>query len=795
MKKVNQQQDNWKFVVLRYASIMIYTFITCLFYYSIFNYTSFKDIIAWWRKFYYSVPDEITLIILLLSGALTKLILINCRDSTPSKPPHEATNVEPKIVSFPSFLNWIHVHLYNHLINPPLSASIFISICGWVFLNGHKILFDNFHPFLLSYFIGWTIPYVYAYKRKKIYKDFQGDPTSTIQDEKPLINKRNDTLNRRHIVKMISEIINTQGASDARGIAIIGPFGIGKSSLINMSINDVLEKNNKNIICRLDTWGTYESDEQIQRFIIDEIINSISTITSVTQLIGLPSKYINSLKGAQSFWLDTLPLLYNHASASSQLEKIGNLLSLMHYQMILVIEDIDRNSHANDILNGIAPLLDKLNHQSSIKLIISIGDKFNNPDILNRVCRYKEFLYYNHMETHANALMIIKNLSSSSNSTYRGDVEDFFFENDFEHTPVRNALFGYITSKRDYNFIFREVEFIWKKILAGQCDILDLLAITIIKNYEPNLIMAISEFNGDNKEDALKGHLSKYNLQNTKSATLIFKYFFIEKIFNSKRLQACGSYKNYYLTMLIERKTNFKKYKKPESVYFYYADKILSELDSITDTDRTEKINNYYKVMADIKSHEKIIYDLAALSNKGKTSLLMLSIIYWDIKNNSSKRYNVTTFSDALKNVDLFSVKNTPLSQSLTTSISKSLITHPISHQLSFYKAIKHAQNIELFSKPSIKDLYTAGKNEYERNNKQYIADLLYNLAALFSILFKDGELLLATEIINDNSDFKLKSCEYLIKSEGYINSQEYLSVLVKVRKHIITIEEKLVNN
>ncbi|MBW3779413.1 hypothetical protein GL272_21310 [Aeromonas veronii] len=790
MKKANGQQDSIKFVVLRYASIMIYTFIASLFYYSLFNHTSFENIIAWWRQLYYLVPNEITLIILLLSGALTKLILINCRDSTLSKPQSEATNVEPKMVSFLSCINWIYTYLYDHLINPPLSTSIFISICGWFFVNGYNVLFDDFYPFLLSYFIGWTIPYAYAYKRKEIYQIHLDDPTLTIQDEKPLIYKRDDTLNRGHIIEVISKIISTQGASDARGIAIIGPFGIGKSSLINMSINNVLEKNKKNIVCRLDTWGSYESDEQIQRFIIDEIINSTSTITSVTQLIGLPSKYINSLKGAQSIWLDTLPLLYNHASASSQLEKIDNLLSLMRYQMILVIEDIDRNSHANDILNGIAPLLDKLNHQNSIKLIISIGNKFNNPDIINRVCRYKEFLYYNHIETHADALKIIKKLSSSSNSTYRGDVEDFFFENDSEHTPARNALFGYITSKRDYNFIFREVEFIWEKFLSGQCDILDLLAITIVKYYEPNLIMAISTFNSVNNEENLKVHLSNYNLQDTSSATHIFRYFFMEGKYIENRLQACCSYKNYYLTMLIERKSNFKEYEKPEDIYFNNAEKILTELDSIIYTDITKSINSHYNIMASIKSHEKIIYDLAALSDKGKASLLILIVIYWDIKDNSSKRYNITTFSDALKSVDLFSVKNTKLSKSLTTSISNLLITYPISHQLSFYKAIKHAQNIKFVSKPSIKDLYTAAKNEYENANNKYIADMIYNLTAIFSILYENGELTLAKELNSDDGEFKHDSYIFLHNFHVNMYNHELSSIFKGVRSHLVTTEE-----
>lgn len=788
--------ENKKFIALRYIDIAIYCFTAWLMYYCIGKYTSLTNIIGWLRDAHNSLPNEITIAILFLSGALTKYILINCRDSTPSRITKKNTSVRIKETPLAYFEKWLE-SIFNIFKNPPLSTSIFLSVSMWAFFNGYDIILDSFYPYMIAYCIGWFLPLLYANKEPSIYQSNQDGHKNInlrIQNELPIVNKSDDKLKREHIVERISKILRSKGVKDARGIAIIGPFGIGKSSLINMSVSDALEKNERTIICRLDTWGTYESDEQIQKFIIDEIVKSISNITSVTHLIGLPSKYINSLKGAQSFWLDTLPLLHNHASASFQLKKIDSILSMMRYQMILIIEDIDRNSHANDILNGIAPLLDKLNHQSTMKLIISIGEKFNNPDIINRVCRYKEFLHYNHIDTHSEILALIIKLSSFRKSLYKGDVEDFFIEGNSSHTHARNALFGYITSQRDLYFILREVEFSWELILAGQCDILDLLAITIIKHFEPNLIRAISEYNEiddeiQNKEN-LMSHLENYNLLKIKDSALVFEYFFMKSRITHNRLQACSLYKNYYLNMLIERKTEFKNYDKPEDHYFYHAFKIHSALSYIKKADDTKNIKHRYEKMLEIKSHDKIIYDLDILHNKGTTSLLKLILVLWDIKENSSKKYNIATFSDFLKNINLPSVKNLNLVASLTTAISELLIRSSITHSLSFYRELNHHNNFNCIYKPAIDDIFSATKAEYEGSDNKYIADMIYSIGSLILMLWGDELPTLAMKLNEKNGVFESDACDFILKKERFSHTSEANGIFNSIKEHLISSQE-----
>ncbi|MFQ2667414.1 P-loop NTPase fold protein [Aeromonas caviae] len=795
MIKIKKWLENKKFTILRYVDITIYSFTAWFIFYCIVKHPTITKTISWWKEIYHLLPNEVTFSILLLSGLLTKHILINCRDSVPINPSPKFVGVSSKI----AFLSLLERSVIRRIVNPPLSLSISLSFATWISFYGYDVIIDNFYPYCIAYLIGFILPKIYVNKEPHIYQAYQcdhGNPTSRIQEDKPLINKQDDTLNRGVIIERLSTILSTDDANDARGIAIIGPFGIGKSSLINMSVNDALEKNERTVICRLDAWGSYESDEQIQRYIIDEITNTIGELTSVTHLIGLPSKYINSLKGAQSFWLDTLPLLHNHASASSQLKKVDNLLSLMHYQMILIIEDIDRNNHADDILNGIAPLIDKLNHQRNIKLIISIGEKLNNPDIINRVCRYKEFLNYNHMDAHDQILNALRELSSFREFFYKGEIEDFFIKKESEHTLARNALLSYIASQRDLHLILREVSFSWKKFLAGQCDLLDLLAVTILKHYEPNLIALIDEYDNSSKNvENLTKYLSDRNLQNINNSKMVFEYFFTNKFFIPNRLQACCLYKDYYFTMLVERKAKFKNYDNPEDHYFQCAFEIYSGLIDIKEVDATKKIKDMYNSMLEIKEHTKIFYDLEALYGKGTTSLLTLILVHWDAKENSSKQFNIATFRDRLKHVDLFTIKNHPLSLSLTKAISELLSTQNFSTFLSFYKAIKHSNNIDYIYKPPMEKIYSIAKNEYENSSSKYLVDALFSVSQLFFILWKDNLLTLAKLLNDRNDEFERDACDFLYKNQrGTLQGDVYVT-LCSIREHLISLNEEHKND
>ncbi|RQM70012.1 P-loop NTPase fold protein [Aeromonas hydrophila] len=393
-----------------------------------------KSFINIWLSIHSLTPYFFSIIIYLLAGMLTKFILINSGDFNYRHTFYNEGLYRKKDETSTSSIGCfdLKLKLKQAIVNPPLRISIAVFLTIIYSTNDIEIK-SYFNVELVCYLIGLNIPQFIKSIRSSLATqpllDLNSEEPNTefwYQNEKPVLTLKQDRLNRGELVNRLLNVITSNENVDTRGIAIIGPFGIGKSSLINMTLSEIQMAFHNYIPCRINSWGTYSSEEQIQKYLIEQVINSLDKVTSTTSLSGLPSKYISSLKGAQSLWLDTLPLFYNHSSPRSQLTEIDNLLEKINLKVIIILEDLDRNIDAEAMLNSIAPLIDRLNENGNFRFILSIGEKLNNPNIVNRICRYKEYLSQDRS-------YVLNSIKESLHSTlkkkklaYTGDISYFF---------------------------------------------------------------------------------------------------------------------------------------------------------------------------------------------------------------------------------------------------------------------------------------------------------------------------------------------------------------------------------
>ncbi|MBL0431680.1 hypothetical protein JD501_00320 [Aeromonas hydrophila] len=557
-------------IIKRYIDIALYTVISWLLISYIGQSEFAKKTIDGWRKFNDSLPYPIDYIPYLIAGLLTKHILVNCGDYNIH---HELHNEKRFIVKSEQELTDLGLfniksRVYLFIVNPPLRLSI-IFFGGLIIATSNPAINGSYLKPILFYFLGVLIPQTI----KSIFSSLpqivsliedkkEQNQEKSYQYERPIRYLNEDYLGRTALVERLHNIITSNKITDARGIAIVGGYGIGKTSIINMALNQVMLSSHNFVTCHITTWGNYTSEENIQKIIIEQIISEVTKVTSTTSLSGLPSKYINSLKGAQSLWLDALPLLDCHSSANSQLDKLNELLSRINYKVILVIEDIDRNDEKNKILNSIASLIDKLNSYSSFRLILSIGEELYLPEIINRVCRYKEHLAFDDASKVSTVESCIKKLLSQSNIKYRSSETLFNEKNESEFGKFIVFLLSYITNLRDLKAILRELEYDWDNILIGNCDIVDLLTITILKQFEPALIkLILTEDLNYGTSSAIK-EISKIEaIKNKDASEAIINYLFGAGVMKntSARLQSCIFAPSRYIPTLIERKLPTKK--------------------------------------------------------------------------------------------------------------------------------------------------------------------------------------------------------------------------------------------
>ncbi len=764
-------------IIRRYFDIILYSFLSWLILSFSLEVPFVSEFIKKWCDFQGTLNTAATSLIYFSSGVLTKTILINSGDCNYN---HNYFNEERYIIkdglSLES-IGWFDLKLKikQLIINPPLRISILLYFT-LIYLTNNISLFSYLTIEIACYLLGLNTPQFVISIKSSLAKNitlFQDSETTDIndwfQDEKPITLLSQDRLNREQLVNRLCIVITSKIKSDTRGIAIIGPFGIGKSSIINMTLTELQMTHHNFIPCKIDTWGTYSSEEQIQKYFLEQIIKSLGKITSTTRLSGLPSKYINALKGVKSLWLDVLPLFDNQSSPDSQLSEIDALLSMLDLRIILIIEDLDRNKDASSMLNSIAPLIDRLNHNSNFRLVLSIGEKIDSPEITNRICRYKEYLHFNHDDIFSTIHSSVRKLINNSKCIYLGDIDSFFTKTDPVHKQARSYLFSYVTNPRDLKLLIREFCFDWTNILKGNCDIIDLLAITILKHYEPSLITLISKAKGSITNDIDK-LTSNVNFENPIAARYLLSYFFIKNEMHEKeRAQCCSSFPHQYINVLLERKVIYKYGVPQEDVYFRLAKKIKEKCLDETNSKIASTIASMLNVMCDIKSRGKAIIDLKNIYDE---ALIPVLASFYD----ELQRVKDGDFSTPYEkyNMDMtFSINlsaNLTLTKKMLEEIVSILLPISIFFVLRFYKIAKDNSSLnlkELF-KPSIDEILMQVQAQACLEDGTFNKDILYPSFALMSTLYDDKVDFFMGWLITADQKVKDGTINYINNYDGY---------------------------
>ena len=173
----------------------------------------------------------------------------------------------------------------------------------------------------------------------------------------PIDNSESDLLNRADIAKNIASSIMAYSNNETLNIALCGPWGCGKTSLLNMIVSSIkstlFHTDNSPIIINFNPWNFSNSDQLISQFFLmlanqlctdkDKDLNKIgSFIYTYGSLITAlsPVKVPDVSKGIGNFL--KRKSAFGNDNISSQKENILNLLAKQNHRIIITIDDIDR---------------------------------------------------------------------------------------------------------------------------------------------------------------------------------------------------------------------------------------------------------------------------------------------------------------------------------------------------------------------------------------------------------------------------------------------------------------------
>lgn len=168
---------------------------------------------------------------------------------------------------------------------------------------------------------------------------------NTFVDDEPVENGAYDLLDMGEQVKNFAEQVISCSSSTSLVFGVDGPWGVGKSSLLNMAESHWEKSNNESklVICRFEPLR-HASENNITQRLITEITKSIQKKVFAPELTSAASRYSRLVKGTANVSLFGVKLSLSHTpeSVDDLLEDIDSALKRLGLHIIIVIDDLDR---------------------------------------------------------------------------------------------------------------------------------------------------------------------------------------------------------------------------------------------------------------------------------------------------------------------------------------------------------------------------------------------------------------------------------------------------------------------
>ena len=338
--------------------------------------------------------------------------------------------------------------------------------------------------------------------------------------DRPISSKSEDLLKRTNFSKLIADVLFNSQSQDTLTIGLFGKWGCGKTSLLNMAIQELeemksKEKNKENecpIVIYFEPWNFSDTNQLLSQFFIRLSQKFRSNDDKKRADIGdALQKYSNAFELANSIPFAGPALAYLGEKALShfgtrlkdgwddidimkQKEKVIDLLNEQSTKVVVVIDDIDRLS--NEQIRNVFQLITSVAKFPNMIYLLAFDKKI--------VVKALEEVQQGSGEEYLEKIIQIPiNIPTIQKSELRGilisHLDKIIRENPQIHfdTNHTQAIFNpcidpFITSLRD---VYRLCNSVLIKIasLADDVDFSDLIAITALEIHLPHVYQWVIE--------------------------------------------------------------------------------------------------------------------------------------------------------------------------------------------------------------------------------------------------------------------------------------------------------------
>lgn len=203
--------------------------------------------------------------------------------------------------------------------------------------------------------------------------------------------ERIDFMDREPYVKRIKERLCTSHNSQRekiKGQVILGDFGSGKTTIVRMVEHRLPSEW---IVSHFDCWQRSAQPEELAAQFMEQIVHDVGQHIEAASLARLPDAFANALYGS-SHWFNLLNVTLRPKVPEVVVQSLNDLLFSNNRKLLIVVENVDRNSDSDLFVDVISAILDKMrvNSDSQIQFIFSASEKYVKSESIYRIADYKE---------------------------------------------------------------------------------------------------------------------------------------------------------------------------------------------------------------------------------------------------------------------------------------------------------------------------------------------------------------------------------------------------------------------
>ncbi|MCK4816905.1 AAA family ATPase, partial [bacterium] len=333
-------------------------------------------------------------------------------------------------------------------------------------------------------------------------------------------------------------LLSTEDDNHGPNVALIGPFGSGKTSLCNL-IECIYnnpsddQKKLKIIFCRFEAWQYLTADAAV-RGLLDQIVGQIKEHVDSMQLATIPDKYLEALGACPHWFLNMLSILLKRKPIPEEVVcSLQNILLRINRKVVVFVDDLDRlESRSIKAQDAVSAALNQLQNLTSVQYVLCVGPSMTtdtdktprkaNYDLLKST-RFQELVPDMPSEDILNKIRALRDeaISLDENMYYvwneKESDDPFKYNPMLEHynSNIASQAIKLIQTPRQLKTVERETREKWKN-LKGEISWYDLVMINTIKSCES----PVFEWIINEKNQFLEGPLAFKDINDEKKKEL-----------------------------------------------------------------------------------------------------------------------------------------------------------------------------------------------------------------------------------------------------------------------------------